>query len=758
MSTPISPSFRPRLRRVSGRILTAVAASLLFAGAARAFGDPPPDPDTTAIGFIQHVVIGSPPCDTCPPRVCAGQPFVVTVSGELPSPCYTFRGLDLVPTRAGNGLYPMLRAEFSVDTCGVACPLMQVPFMGRLELPPLAAGEAFLRLDHVTRTCPDSSAAEILGRSYSFAVLADCDSTPPEPPGLDSLVKNLTTLRVVPENPCPGETLFLELAENGCPPCVDLVSLEYDSLTSPRAVVSWRPGCFEFACMPETLRTAIGQYMPGFYLLNVPVDVHVLREPLPDTTVSYVKQVRFQVPLECDSTGCVEPVLHARRNDFGCALEVLPGKRGSVTLHVSTPVPLGGLQGRLECPEPFRVVGVRAPANAPLYHVFWQSEGRSARYVLLAAGGTVVPAGFSPVLRVEIEADASATIGQTGGLVTPIQVASGPGGEAVPICDFPLGLIAPVLLCVASPADSCDANGDGRSDVRDLVLMTHCLWPRPAREPWDSAGVCRDCNGDGSFGFEDLVCCARHILRGPFLPRDSVVANDALRVSLDPVQDGGRLMVRVRISGADGLAGAMLRLRYPADRWRAQLPVVFLDRATLATSEGWLPLIDPEQPGVVQLGGLRIAETASGELEFLIEMVPTGTSQAGDRLVAEGADLVAGDGTVLTPTAPLPEIRLDAPAPPEGPPTAVALGTARPNPFSSATTFTVSLPREADVELVVHDLAGRRVATLASGRLSAGRKDFTWSGAGARDGLYFVQLKVEGKVYSTRVALVRNRR
>jgi hypothetical protein len=70
----------------------------------------------------------------------------------------------------------------------------------------------------------------------------------------------------------------------------------------------------------------------------------------------------------------------------------------------------------------------------------------------------------------------------------------------------------------------------------------------------------------------------------------------------------------------------------------------------------------------------------------------------------------------------------------------------------------VSLPREADVDLAVLDLAGRRVATLASGRQPAGRRDFTWSGAGAREGLYFVQLRVEGKVYSTRVALVRNGR
>jgi hypothetical protein len=57
---------------------------------------------------------------------------------------------------------------------------------------------------------------------------------------------------------------------------------------------------------------------------------------------------------------------------------------------------------------------------------------------------------------------------------------------------------------------------------------------------------------------------------------------------------------------------------------------------------------------------------------------------------------------------------------------------------------------------VVHDLAGRRVATLARGLYAPGQSLFTWDGAGVRDGLYFVQLSVNGQVRSTRVALLRN--
>ncbi|HEU5323187.1 MAG TPA: FlgD immunoglobulin-like domain containing protein, partial [Methylomirabilota bacterium] len=405
-------------------------------------------------------------------------------------------------------------------------------------------------------------------------------------------------------------------------------------------------------------------------------------------------------------------------------------------------MPLGGLQGLLVCPEPFRVVDVRPAPGMDQLHVTWQQDGRGARYVVISSSLLPIPAGQPAVLQVALQADQAALPGQRGYFAAPLRVASGPDGENVPLCDGSLVDIAPIILCVTTPADSCDVNADGRADVRDLVIMTRCL--RSTVPPVDSAGICRDCNHDGVFGFSDIVCCARHILRGPFLPRDSVNADDALRVSFEPQRFGDGLLVRVRVSGAEGLAGAMLRLRYPEERWRAEVPLPVPFART--SSEGWLPIVDTEEPGLVQLGGLRIAEEASGEIDFEFAILPTAPPLAGDQLVAEGADMVGGDGTVSTPSLPLPNLTLDAPGPPGDPPTGVELSAARPNPFARATSFTVSLPRESDVQLTVHDLAGREVATLANGRLPAGRRDFTWAGAGARDGVYFVRLAVDGEV------------
>jgi len=72
------------------------------------------------------------------------------------------------------------------------------------------------------------------------------------------------------------------------------------------------------------------------------------------------------------------------------------------------------------------------------------------------------------------------------------------------------------------------------------------------------------------------------------------------------------------------------------------------------------------------------------------------------------------------------------------------------------TSFEVDLPNSAPIDLAVHDLVGRRVATIASGVYPAGRRVFDWDGAGMRGGIYYVRLRVNGQVLSTRVALLKN--
>ncbi|MCC6650731.1 MAG: hypothetical protein IT348_06240 [Candidatus Eisenbacteria bacterium] len=92
-------------------------------------------------------------------------------------------------------------------------------------------------------------------------------------------------------------------------------------------------------------------------------------------------------------------------------------------------------------------------------------------------------------------------------------------------------------------------------------------------------------------------------------------------------------------------------------------------------------------------------------------------------------------------------------------PRALAL-SAGPNPFTHATSLAFSLPAAADVRVVVYDLGGRQVRTLARERFAAGRHQLGWDGrddrgVGVSPGVY--RARVESGGASAGVALVRVR-
>jgi len=73
----------------------------------------------------------------------------------------------------------------------------------------------------------------------------------------------------------------------------------------------------------------------------------------------------------------------------------------------------------------------------------------------------------------------------------------------------------------------------------------------------------------------------------------------------------------------------------------------------------------------------------------------------------------------------------------------------RPNPMTREAWFAFDLPRAAPVALEIFDLAGRRVAMLASGERGAGHYELRWAGThenGARvkAGLYFARFATPG--------------
>jgi endonuclease I len=83
-----------------------------------------------------------------------------------------------------------------------------------------------------------------------------------------------------------------------------------------------------------------------------------------------------------------------------------------------------------------------------------------------------------------------------------------------------------------------------------------------------------------------------------------------------------------------------------------------------------------------------------------------------------------------------------------------------PNPFNPTTTVSFSLSADATVELSVHDVDGRLVATLASGELLSGPHAVVWDGRtdGARpvaSGVYFCRLIVGDEALTTKMILLK---
>src|SRR5207249_11624664 len=83
-----------------------------------------------------------------------------------------------------------------------------------------------------------------------------------------------------------------------------------------------------------------------------------------------------------------------------------------------------------------------------------------------------------------------------------------------------------------------------------------------------------------------------------------------------------------------------------------------------------------------------------------------------------------------------------------------------PNPVEDGARVRLDLATEADVTLEIHDVAGRRIATLAKGTLPPGRYEYPWDargehGATLGSGLYFVRLSIAGRpVQITRLVLI----
>lgn len=561
---------------------------------------------------------------------------------------------------------------------------------------------------------------------------------------------------------CPKDSITVTLGGSLPSDCfiIRRIELYYPPIMSIRPFAPWVVVVVDDqACLDRLCH--VGRY-PWTGKINMPplpegpysLDVVVVRVSCTDS-IPPLPSPQHSMPFtvaSCDSTpptqnGCL--VGDWRHHEPGCDATVSPSGHTVVLFTLrSLLAPVAALQGNFELvPPTLQITDITPRGDASGWRLSWTPTSTGARFVMFDEGGRPLSpdslgASAHEILAIQVSAPPGVVVPAETHLLARDLAGSDPNGALVPECmviSMLPGFSPYAKICGVG---DCDANKDTRIDVRDLVLMVHCLHSRQV------CPMTFDCNRDGSFTLDDILCCAWRILRikpctNPIdCPPDSTPAKDrSVRVNVGlPLEVADEVRVPIHIDRADQLGAARLAMNFPASRWR----IVSLD----TDDSAWLTLAG-EDNGQIIMGAIRISDApAAGGLDLTLRLAPVGAA-AGGELGTLTADVSGTDGAMLSaavvaPIRPLPGGLV------------VELSENRPDPFSGETRFTLSLPAATAVELSVYDLNGRRVATLHHGALAAGVSEFGWSGrsdAGSRlgAGVYFYRAVIGGRAVSRRM-------
>jgi hypothetical protein len=579
--------------------------------------------------------------------------------------------------------------------------------------------------------------------------------SPPGTPPPDRPLCERDSIRVLVRGAFPDdcyrlvrvEVLDLAATPLPAPPLVRLVVDDGGCLGRPCAQVITP---FEAAA---TLAPLPARLSP--YALPLQLGISSCGGPIPPDRL-YATSVPFAVAESCGEppppgADCLlASWLRPPADATGCDAYVGPAMPAQLALAVRSTVALAGLQGgiTMSSPAALRVTGVEAIGPAAGMRLAWVRTDLGADYVLFApdGGAPIPPADPTRPAPAVLRFTLATAAGVPPPPVTHVYL-SGPlgadiNGAGVPPCPT-LTLVAETARICARPR--CDFNGDGASDVRDLVSMVRCLHD-PTACP-DTTGGRADCNRDGGFDLDDVLCCARSVLSGDRPPGGGTRPEPAVHVTLGaPVPaDGGALVVPLAIEGAERLGAAAFDLVFPAGDYQ----LAGVDAGP--DGRDWLCLSE-ERAGGARIGMVALGSPPDGgrRLELALRLVPRAGAGEGT-LAVSGGEFAGPDGVLLDVALGHPVAVLMSGAP-------GLLSAAWPNPSRGEVRFAVALARAGEARVDVFDLAGRRVRALYQGRLDSAGLDLAWDGrlddgTRAPGGVYFLRLAAPG-VTRTR-ALVR---
>jgi len=88
-------------------------------------------------------------------------------------------------------------------------------------------------------------------------------------------------------------------------------------------------------------------------------------------------------------------------------------------------------------------------------------------------------------------------------------------------------------------------------------------------------------------------------------------------------------------------------------------------------------------------------------------------------------------------------------------PSTFVLNEVFPNPFNPTATISYSLPIDAQVQILVYDMLGRKVAELVNEYQPSGYHSIIWGGSKESSGMYFVKMITVNSVLTKKVMLLK---
>jgi hypothetical protein len=638
--------------------------------------------------------------------------------------------------------------------------------------------------------------ARALRRAGPLAALAAAAVLVLAPASADAALKAIT---VAPNAPTTCDTVTIRVEGETPSSCYTVVGAEIagpepvPDAMSPIPTYSFRVRVrvqeqdprLELPCVqqvtPYAREFAVGQLSPGIYWVRALEVVWTYGDgetPAPSDSSSLSASFHVARADTCPpGEGCVFLGFQSPGRDGPrlCDAAGLPGGEGCFDVTLMNPVPVGGVQLAIDLtdlrlsPLPmgtFTPKSVTTAGRAEGFQVAWEPEGSAAKVLLFSTTGAAIEPGRGPILHVCYGIGTDVRVGAYRIYFAQSLIAD-PDGARIPDC--PTFVEVTGRFCVGSP--DCDLNGDGRSDILDVILLARCaLRIGTGGACPDSIAALADCNEDGSVDVRDVICCVRRILAagGPDVPNGVGTTGDGMtRIGFSgPVRwitpvDG---RATIELAANEDFAGIQFRLA-PSGPVRIRgMRLLEGDPGAQVVQLNWAVGSDGIARAMLHAGGgigsgggsggTAAAVSAPVTIEVMVEPTPGGAGENASLSIRDAASAnraaAFAPTVVSTPTVEVPKAGISAPT----------VFPAKPNPFVSETEIAYALPSPGRASLRVYDVRGRLVRVLVDGPMPAGVQRARWdgrdaSGRTAASGIYFVKLGAGGLERSERILKLR---